>query len=191
MNKQQVNSFYDELRESFVRIGARPIPLLAICLWFIGTLLLSDINTLIPLKIIGPIILGLVIITAALFNLAKRLYAKAIHKPPRILQYYQPPRKYHNAIGLVLEASGLYGFHSPVSIYYKDEAYESLIGIGVVDNISDDGLIQVVAWSQEDTYDDIWNRVCQNDILCLKKISIKPFVPIEFLEGVNYEFYKK
>ncbi len=187
MKNQQANSFNDELRESFVRIGAKPVPLIAIGLWFIGTLFLSCINILITLKIIIPIVLGLIITTFALYSLAKRLYTMATHGLPRILQYYRPPDLYPNAIGLVLEPSSLYGFHSVVSIYYKDGVYDSLIGIGYVDSITGEGLIQVVAWPNENTHSNIWERVCQNNILFLKEISVKPYVTIESVQGVPHE----
>lgn len=186
MKKQHINSFYDELRESFVRIGAKPIPLIALGLWFLGFYLLS-IDVTINLKIVLPIFLVLIIVTITLSTLAKRLYLMATHESPRVLQYYQPSKLYSRAIGLIFQPCNLYAVDTLVSIYYKEEAYEPLIGIGHVENVSDKGLIQVVAWPTEIAYKDVWERVCQNDTLYLRKISVKPSVPKGFLRGVTNE----
>ena len=191
MKKQQVNSFYDELRESFRRIGAIPIPLIALTLWFVA-FYKPENKFEIDIKYILPTFVVLFIIILALSNLTRRLYARVMYKLPRVLRYYQPQGSYPvGTIGLILEASDLYAFHTSVAIYYKEEVYEPLIGVGHVENVSDKGLIQVVGWPTEIAYKEVWERVCQNDTLYLKNISVKPSVPKEFLRGVTHESYNK
>lgn len=185
MNNLRVSSFGRELYESFCRIRGVPITLITI---FLGLtyFYLSDNQSTITLKIVLPIFVGALIILLTLLDLSLQLHKKARKHLPRVMQTRKPPGIYPTAVAILLvEGSEIYGHESLVSIYYRDDSFEVLIGIGFVLTLQDDGLIQVVVSRQlDETYKDVWLKVCQNDASVLPRLLVKPSLPKLFAEGV-------
>jgi len=185
LNNLRVGSFGRELYESFCRIRGVPTTLIALFLGLAYFYVSGNQSTL-SLRIVLPTFVAALIVLLTLLDLSLQLYKKATKQLPRVKQARTPPGIYPNAVALLLlEGSEIYGHESLVSIYYRDDNFEVLIGIGFVLTRQDDGLIQVVVVRQlEDTYRDIWGKVCQNDASVLPKLLVKPSLPKLFAEGV-------
>lgn len=184
MNNLRVGSFGRELYESFCRIRGVPVALIALVLGLIYFYVSGNQSEL-PLKVVLPIFVATGIILWTFFDLSLELYKKATKQLPKVKQARTPPGIYPNAVAvLLLEGSEVYGHESLVSIYYRDDNFEVLIGLGFVLTRQDDGLIQVVVSHQlEETYKDVWVKVCQNDGSVLPKLLVKPSLPKLFAEG--------
>jgi hypothetical protein len=128
------------------------------------------------LILIGSIVIILFIV---LIDFAVRSYKNAIAKLPRVKAAKLPPSLYKDAIALLLlEKSILYGQESLVSIYYHDDDFELLIGIGSVITVQRDGLIQVLVTDKlESASEDIWKSIRENNAAALKRLIVKPTVP--------------
>jgi hypothetical protein len=185
LNSLRVNSFGRELYESFCRIRGVPIALVALVLGLVYFYFSGNQST-IRLIIALPIFIGALIILWTLLDLSLHLHKNATRHLPRVVQARTPPTIYPGAVAiLLLEGSEVYGHESLVSVYYRDDGFEVLIGIGFVLTRQDDGLIQVVISRQlEETYKDVWLKVCQNDATILPRLLVKPSLPKLFAEGV-------
>ena len=138
----------------------------------------SGNETTITLKIVLPVFTILIIIIIALCHLSRRLYSKASRQHPRVISCEEPPALHPKTEGtLLLEPSTLYGYDSMVSIYYFKQGCERLIGIGFVENVQRDGIIQVVVSSIESAYRDDWKNILQNDNRVLPNLLVKPSFP--------------
>lgn len=98
------------------------------------------------------------------------------------------PRVIHGAhnygkVICVLSPSPLFIFDSITSIYYSENEYEKLIGIGRVSNIQENKKIQVeiIKVLDEEENLSIFNNISNNDNTKLSKIIIKPNVSTEYL----------
>lgn len=81
-----------------------------------------------------------------------------------------------NTIYLFLEPYVGINYDQYVSIYWMKEKRRSLIGIGIVDNISDDngssGFITVRVQSVVPKSEDIWKRIKANEIKALRSVKL-------------------
>jgi hypothetical protein len=181
-----VNSFVRELYESFIRIRGVPVTFLSLLLGLVYFYSSSN-TTAVQLKVILPWVVILLLAVITLFDASYRLYSKASHQLPRVKQARKPPSAYADAVAvLLLEGSDIYGHESVVSIYYIDEGFEVLIGIGFVLTRQDDGYIQVIVSNQIETaYKEVWQRVCKNDSNVLPKLLVKPSIPKLYTEGAK------
>lgn len=183
MSRSHTKPYIRELYESFIRIRGVFITFLALCLGLLYFFLSGNTAT-IALRAVLPVIVALVIIAATLFDLSIRLHGKATKQLPRVMQARKPPTLYPNAIAILLiEESEIFGHESIVSVYYRDDGFEVLIGIGFVLTKQDDGLIQVVVNRQvEEAHKEVWTKVCQNDTNTLPRLLVKPSMPKLILE---------
>ncbi len=178
------NSFFREFYESFIRVRGVPLTFIALILGFIYFYFSSD-TTSVQLKVILPIIVIMLIFIITFYDLSYKLFIKAKHVLPHVIQAHKPPPIYPDAITiLLLENSDLYGHESIVSIYYIEEEFEVFIGLGFILTRQDNGYIQVLVTNQiEKTYSEMWQKVCQNDAKILPKLLVKPSLPKGFAEG--------
>ncbi|MEB3160299.1 MAG: hypothetical protein VKL20_02430 [Synechocystis sp.] len=80
-----------------------------------------------------------------------------------------------------IEASELFAINSLVSFYYIDDnEFESLIAVGYVKNIQRNKQAQVEIDVPDGTYQDILERLKNNDNQVIKRIFIRPTIPRNF-----------
>ncbi len=98
---------------------------------------------------------------------------------PKVKASYRPHSLYSDAIAiLLLEKSNLFGHESLVSVYFKEDAFEKLIGWGYVLTVQQGGLIQVLVIREVgEAQDSIWEKIRNNDGSVLSKLLIRPSIP--------------
>jgi len=93
---------------------------------------------------------------------------------PKILRVQKDA---NNNIRCLLEASDLFAHKSMISLYYTDEDdFERLIGVGFVDSINNKGRIQVVIDEPEITYQNILDKLANNDLKVMQQTRVSPSV---------------
>jgi len=86
---------------------------------------------------------------------------------------------------LLLEKSDLLAIDSFVSFYYIwNGEFEACIGIGEVNNIQSNGLIQAKILKMEDEYQDIWQKVRNQNTEEIAKILVKPGITKNWIQFV-------
>lgn len=86
---------------------------------------------------------------------------------------------------LVLKPSPVFAFDSMVSIYYAEHEFERLVGIGIIETIQTNGLVQVhVVTFIESESSEIWTRLKQKNQQEISKIIVRPYVPSRYLNLV-------
>ncbi len=147
--------------------------LLAIIAWW-GT----PAQTSWPIRYIFLMIIFFVFVVLLLFRVAWIIYKESGIALPAVKQatQYGP-----NQSGiLVLGPSNLFGHNSIVAIYYTEDQFERLIGMGIVSNIQENGLIQVVVERHLPECDDLWRGILSNKSDRIKNLIVKPHAPAEF-----------
>ncbi|MCZ8064763.1 MAG: bZIP transcription factor [Microcystis sp.] len=93
---------------------------------------------------------------------------------PKILRVQKDA---NNNIECLLEASDLFAIKSMISLYYTDEDdFERLIGVGSVQSINDKKRIQVVIDEPEITYQNILDKLANNDLKVMQQTRVSPSV---------------
>lgn len=170
------NYFFD-LYQSFTRIHGVPVTLLGMCLGVIA-FIYSPTDTL-SLKIVFPVGIISFLMLATLIDNSIQNFKKVSNILPRVKQARIPTNLYSGAKAiLLLEPSDIFAHETLVSVYYLENDFERLIGVGFILTIQTNGLIQVLinmAFEEQD--DNIWERICRNDITVLSKLHVKPSIP--------------
>ena len=98
---------------------------------------------------------------------------------PKVKASCEPHPLYSEAHAiLLLEKSKLFGHESMVSVYFKEDDFEILIGLGYVLTIQQEGSIQVLITTKVGAEkDDIWEKVRDNNSSILRKLLIRPTIP--------------
>lgn len=170
-------SISSEIYHAFKRVKGYPLSFFCIGLSIVLFILAPD--TSVSLKYLVPIGVLFLLFFAVLFDFGFHCFSKMIYVIPVVKQGLIPPPLYNEAEALLLlSESELFAIDAIVSIYYKDESYEPLIGSGFVITIQENGLIQVIVQKcHDDRYTDTWNKVRENNGTILKNLIIKPLVP--------------
>lgn len=178
-------SFWSLIWSSFLKTQGALIGVIAIALTVL--LWLSSPNKSISLGLALPIGLFCIILILTLGNAAYESFKMSKRILPRILLGKEPPTQIQGAKVLcLLEPSELFSYDMLVSFYYvNDEDFEQLIGIGTVVNIQEEGKIQVAMIYSFDVYEEILNKLVQNDVGILKKTRVKPNVPKTYLDMIS------
>lgn len=82
----------------------------------------------------------------------------------------------------ILEPSELFSYDSVVSFYYLDDDFEMLIAIGRVSNIQQDRKLQVEVTNYVIGYEEIFNKLKNNDSTALKRTRVKPNISKAYLD---------
>lgn len=134
----------------------------------------DDVELLICLPIIGTLVLLLV----ACFLAYCDLYNRKISVLPKVIRTITGIYENDNAvILLLLEPSEIFSHQIFVSVYYLEDKFEELIGIGSVVNIQGDGIIQVNIEQVKGSYQKIKTGLENNNAIVLDKIIVKPNIP--------------
>ena len=97
---------------------------------------------------------------------------------PKILRVQ---KNANNHILCLLEASDLFAPLSMISLYYTDENdFEALIGVGFVESINNEKRIQVVIDEPKITYQNILDKLTNNDLTVMQKTRVSPSVIKKF-----------
>lgn len=105
-----------------------------------------------------------------------------IENKQRITPKILVAKKETNYILCLLEASELFSQGIGISVYYSNEdEIEMLIGVGYVKTIQSDKKIQAVIDQPQLPYQDILDRLVNNDQKIVPKITIKPSIPKIFI----------
>lgn len=83
----------------------------------------------------------------------------------------------------ILEPSHFFAYDALVSLYYIDDGYERLFGIGTVYNVQEDGKIQVTFRYSIDLDEELNQKLSNNNSDILKKVFVKPNIPNEYIES--------
>ncbi|MEJ0018176.1 MAG: hypothetical protein WDN25_16750 [Acetobacteraceae bacterium] len=84
---------------------------------------------------------------------------------------------------LVLGRSDLFGVNILVTIYYvehlgpgRDDMFERQIGIGLVTNVQQNGLVQVTVLEEIPAHAGVWQRVRNREATVLSQLVVKPSI---------------
>lgn len=80
---------------------------------------------------------------------------------------------------LILEPSPLFSYNSIVAIYYVEDQFERLIGIGSVINVQENGLIQVSVIESKSEDSTVWKPILENKADKIKYLIVKPYAPAD------------
>ena len=166
-----------EIYQAFKRVKGYPLSFFCIILSIF--LFIWGPDTSVSLKYIVTLGVLFSLAFAVLFDFGFHCFSKMTNIIPVVKQGLNPPPLYQQTEALLLlSESELFAIEAIVSIYYKDESYEPLIGIGFVLTIQENGLIQVIVERcYDDRYKEIWDKVRENNASALEKLIIKPLVP--------------
>jgi hypothetical protein len=144
--------------------------------WFIKS------NSFLPLSwLVGVTITGIAVIVT-LFESTRRALNHVAHPFPLVKLALSEPTSKGKTIILLLDSSPLFSPGLLVSFYLRvQEQYESLIGSGVVQNVQDDGLIQIRVSSFTSNNLEWTEKILANDASYLKCLLIKPYVSQDIL----------
>ena len=149
------------------------------------TILLSrfPVKTQIPLDIVIAIAFFILLLVATLiqasyqsFKTSQELSQLQKSVIPKILGVIKEQGS-QSALQLrcLLENSALFSNDTCISFYYTDdEGFERLIGMGVVVTVQDDGKIQAVLDSPILGYQDILEKLGNNDFKIISRTVVKP-----------------
>jgi hypothetical protein len=113
--------------------------------------------------------------------LEKALEEYAKMKQSMIPKILRVQKDANNNIECLLEASDLFAAESMISLYYTDEDdFERLIGVGSVRYINNKKRIQVVIDEPKITYQNILDKLANNDLKVMQKTRVSPSVIKKF-----------
>ncbi len=133
-----------------------------------------------------------IIISILLIATLIRALDKAFENYKDIKQNLIPKIKYvrkEESTGFIiclLEHSDLFATDLMISVFYTDEfGFEALVGVGYIINVQIDRKIQAVINQPISTYQDILDKLANNDNTVLNKISFRPSITISFLNELK------
>lgn len=165
-----------EIYNAFKRVKGYPLSFFCIALSIV--LFIWGPETSVSLKYIVTVGVLFLLAFAVIFDFGFHCFSRMTNVIPVVKQGLNPPPLYQKAEALLLlSESEVFAIEAIVSIYYKDESYEPLIGSGLVLTIQENGLIQVIVERcHDDRYKEIWDKVRENNASTLEKLIIKPLV---------------
>ncbi|MGD0596931.1 MAG: hypothetical protein ABSA64_05340 [Sedimentisphaerales bacterium] len=131
----------------------------------------------VSLRIPFLIILILLFLVWWIFRVAWMIYEQSGIKLPSVKQvtFYDGSK----TPILILEPSPLFSYNSIVAIYYNEDEFEKLIGIGSIINIQRDGQIQVSIIETISEDKNLWNPILESNSKKIKYLLVKPNAPAD------------
>lgn len=172
------NYFFD-LYQSFIRIHGVPVTLLGIGLGVVA-FIYSPTDT-VSLKVVVPLGVVTFLMLTTLIDNSIQNFKKISNILPKVKQARIPTALYSGAKAiLLLEPSDIFAHETLVSVYFLENDFERLIGVGFIFTIQGNGLIQVLVNKAIDEQDEnIWESIRNNDVTVLSKLQVKPSIPKE------------
>lgn len=189
------NSFWDLIWSSFLDIQGILIGFLGIVI----TIILSRFRVATPIPLDFIIIIGLftLLLIATLFQasyksfkLNQKIQADLKQNEFKLSRQVLPKiirakkRESENLeIEFLLENSPLFSNDTLISFYYTDDdEFERLIGAGIVRNVQRDGKIYALLDIPIASYQDILNKLANNDANILGRTVVKPSITRDTLQ---------
>lgn len=200
------SSFWSLISSSFLTIQGPLIGfmglILSILLWWF------PVNTQIPIGLSIGITVFLVVVIATFWNAAyiqfknytklekeyENLKSKYIELESKVNKWQLPKiivaQKEQTGkslnVSCLLEKSDLLSHGAWISFYLIDnDEFERLIGIGVVVTVQANELIQALMDQPTIGYEDIWDKLTNNDAQVLTRIIVKPNVNRNMIQAMN------
>lgn len=180
------NSFWGLIWSSFWEIQGFVIGLLSLGITIILAIFVG--NTPIPLYWF------FIVVSVALFIIATLLkvsYA-AFKQYQKILKSVLPKLVYARKnqqtgyIECLLEPSEILAYDMYISFYYTDaDGFETLIGVGLIKNVTSKKNLQATITYPESTYQEILDKLANNDVKVLNQVIVKPGIPTSFLSTIK------
>lgn len=166
---------FKEMYKSFIRVKGYVLSFIGLLI----TLLLFFVTptTELPVRWVVVFAVPFFLLFVVVCDIAYRAIQDIVL--PKVKASCEPPALYPDALAiLLLEKSNLFGHESLVSVYSKEDDFETLIGVGYVLTIQQGGLIQVlVTRNVGKAQEDIWKKIRNNDGSVLSKLLIRPSIP--------------
>jgi hypothetical protein len=181
-----MNSFLSEMYDAFKRTNGFVLGALAFVLAFAFWIWTPDYS--VSLKIVLPgstiLIIGCIVLFDCAYTLHKRDWSA-----PRVVRVSQPPEVYkaNGVLLLLLEKSEMFGQDHFVSIYERRDDFELLLGLGLVINVQQSGLLQVLVLGKDGApQNPLWESALSNDPKVLARLLVKPgFSKTQYLTQVQ------
>ncbi len=177
------NNFWSLIWSSFNEIQGSLITFFGI---FVSVLIARfPVKTEIPLDLFIIIILILLLVIATLIKAINKILIEykslldQVKKPliPKILSARPYQTQGQTGILCLLEKSELFSPRILVSCYYEDnDGLEILIGIGLILHIQDNKTIQAFINQPILEYEDILDKLANNDSRVIYRVAIKPSI---------------
>lgn len=114
------------------------------------------------------------------YNLSINLHRRIEKTPVKIVRVIRPTNR--KSPILLLHDDDRLGHENVVSLFYLDNDYELLLGIGYVYNRQENGLVQVMILDRENGkyLKEIWSRILLNDLAAQSKVIVKASIPFRY-----------
>ncbi|NCR01147.1 MAG: hypothetical protein GPJ11_18025 [Microcystis aeruginosa L211-101] len=174
------NNFWGLIWSSFREVNNSILTILSYAISILLAVVASKAS--VPLYLLIIIVTLSVLIIATLVRaLQKALEEYAKMKQSMIPKILRVQKDANNNIECLLEASDLFAAESMISLYYTDEDdFERLIGVGSVRYINNKKRIQVVIDEPKITYQNILDKLANNDLKVMQKTRVSPSVIKKF-----------
>jgi hypothetical protein len=174
------NNFWGLIWSSFREVNNSILTILSYAISILLAVVASKAS--VPLYLLIIIVTLSVLIIATLVRaLEKALEEYAKMKQSMIPKILRVQKDANNNIECLLEASDLFAAQSMISLYYTDEDdFERLIGVGSVRYINNKKRIQVVIDEPKITYQNILDKLANNDLKVMQKTRVSPSVIKKF-----------
>jgi hypothetical protein len=174
------NNFWGLIWSSFREVNNSILTILSYAISILLAVVASKAS--VPLYLLIIIVtLSLLIIATLVRALEKALEEYAKMKQSMIPKILRVQKDANNNIECLLEASDLFAAESMISLYYTDEDdFERLIGVGSVRYINNKKRIQVVIDEPKITYQNILDKLANNDLKVMQKTRVSPSVIKKF-----------
>ena len=174
------NNFWGLIWSSFREVNNSILTILSYAISILLAVVASKAS--VPLYLLIIIVtLSLLIIATLVRALQKALEEYAKMKQSMIPKILRVQKDANNNIECLLEASDLFAAESMISLYYTDEDdFERLIGVGSVRYINNKKRIQVVIDEPKITYQNILDKLANNDLKVMQKTRVSPSVIKKF-----------
>jgi hypothetical protein len=174
------NNFWGLIWSSFREVNNSILTILSYAISILLAVVASKAS--VPLYLLIIIVTLSVLIIATLVRaLEKALEEYAKMKQSMIPKILRVQKDANNNIECLLEASDLFAAESMISLYYTDEDdFERLIGVGSVRYINNKKRIQVVIDEPKITYQNILDKLANNDLKVMQKTRVSPSVIKKF-----------
>ena len=151
------------------------------CLFSIGLPLILWIlspNDSISLKWALSVLALLLILLAFSGRIAYQYYQRAQNILPKLILV----KTIETRVICIFEPSQLYSHDAIVSLFFNDEGYERLIGLGYVFNVQDDKKIQILITQWISGQEEIRDKLEAGNAQVLEKVIAKPNVNRSYFE---------
>lgn len=173
-------SFIGLLWHSFLDIKGPVLWLITFALAFLFRIF--QLNTTVSLDWGLPLVLILLVVVVTIGKAAYDLFETASKGLPKLIVVQQ--HKIGNEMPsflCLLEPSELFSHGIMVSFYHDDGNFETLIGLGIVEQIREDKRIQVKIIAPTTGYEELMERLKRSESEVMKRIIVKPNVPESYL----------